>query len=109
MPVTSTARLNSSSTPIVSPRSNTSPTTGEPIVSPVTPGGPTLPSTLCAAAFAIACVPKPRLAFVVPPAIRIAPPFSANALAPMLIPVESASAANTVYSNLNVRVPVPPA
>ena len=89
--------MNTSNTSIVSPRSKVSPTVGELIVSSVTPGGPRLPFTLCATAFAIAFVPRPKLAAIVlSRASLIAPLFSVKALAPMLIPVESASAAATV-------------
>ena len=87
--------MNANATSIVSPRSKVSPTVGELIDTAVTPGGPMLPSTLCKAAFATALEPRPKLAAAVPPASTIAPPFSAKALAPMLIPSESLFAVTT--------------
>ena len=97
MPVTSTALLNVTVAATVSPRSKVSPTTGDAIDSAVTPGGPCAPSTLCDAAFAIAFVPRPRLAAVEPSrASTIVPPLSVSALAPMLNPSLSASDAATV-------------
>ena len=108
MPVTSTALLNVTVTAIVSPRSKVSPTTGEPIDNPLTLGGPCVPSTLCAAAFAIAFDPNPSPAAVAPSrASTIVPPFSASAFDPMPSPSESLSAACTVYRNVSVLVPVP--
>ena len=94
--VTVTAALNSTVTTTTSLNSNVLSAGASPIDTPVTPGGPRLPSTLCAAAFVIAWLPRPRFATAVPPAIRTVPPFSANALAPMLTPVESLSVAATV-------------
>ena len=88
--------LNVTCTSIVSLRSKVSPTAGEPIVKPVTDGATKVPSTLCAALFEIAFVPKLRVAADPPDrASLIVPPFSANALAPMLIPSVSVSAAAT--------------
>ena len=65
------------------------------------------PATLCPALFVTAWLPNPSTAFLVVPACRIVPPFSVNALAPMLIPTVSESAATTVYRNTSVSVPVP--
>ena len=81
-------------TEIVSSRSKASPITGEPTTTPVTPGGPWDPSTLWAAAAAIAFAAKPSLALA-PTLLRIVPPFSASAPAPTPIPSESESAAVT--------------
>ena len=94
-PVTSTALLNVTVATIVSPRSKVSPTGGEPKTRPLTPGGPWLASTLWAAAFAIACAPRPSAALVDVP-LRIVPPLSDSALAPTPIPSESASPTSTV-------------
>ena len=95
-------------TSIRSPRSNSSPTAGEPIATPVTSGGP--PSTLWLALFSIAFVPSPRLAATVPSrASLIDPLFSVSAVAPMLIPSVSASAFTTVYWKVKLSVPEPDA
>ena len=97
VPVTSTALVNVTVTSIRSPRSKVSPTAGDPTATPATLGGPRAPSTLWAAAAAIAFAPSPKLAAVLPSrASAIPPPFNASALAPMPTPVESASAAITV-------------
>ena len=96
VPVTSTALLNVTVAQMVSPRSKVSPTTGDATATPATPGGPRALSTLWAAAAAIAFVPRPRPAAVLPSrASAIVPPFSASAVAPMPIPSESASPAAT--------------
>ena len=49
------------------------------------------PATLWPVLFVTALAPSPKVASRAPPASRSVPPFSANALAPMLIPSESAS------------------
>ena len=101
VPVTSTARLNTSDTSIVSSRSKVSPTAGEPIDSAVTPGG--LPSTLWPALFDIELAPSPSDAAAAPGRTSLmAPPFSVSALAPMLMPSASISAAATAYRNTSV-------
>ena len=110
-PVTSTALLNVTVAAIVSPRSKVSPTTGSPIATPVTPAAPWLASTLCAAAFAIACALRLKSAdkLVPPRTSLIVPPFNAKASASMLIPSESASPTATTWRNVSVVVPVPEA
>ena len=60
-----------------------------------TAGTVVAPSTLWAAAFAIAFAPSPSAAFV-PVPLRIVPPFSVSAPAATLIPPLSASVARTV-------------
>ena len=68
-----------------------------PIATAVTAGATSLlPSTLWSAEFAIAALPRPSVALPVPPRNLIVPPFNANALAPMLMPFASASAACTM-------------
>ena len=66
------------------------------------------PFTLCAPALVIALAPSDSVASTAVPAFLIvAPDGAASALAPMLIPSASVSAATTAYSNTSVSVPVP--
>ena len=80
-----------------------SPTGGAATDNPTTPGGPWLPSTLCAAAFDTAVAPSPSAAATAPGRTSaIVPPFSVSALAAMLIPTVSASPGRTAYPNTSV-------
>ena len=93
---TSTARFHVTVTSIQSPALNVeSLDDGDEIDTPVTPV-PMLPSTLCAAAFAIAWAPSARFAFTVSPATLIVPPFSTST-GPTLNPSASLSDACTKY------------
>ena len=99
VPVTSTDRSNSTSTSIASVRPYVLSLAGAlDIATPVTPGATSfVPSTWYATASAKFHGAKVSRASVVVPVARIvAPPGSVKAFAPMLIPVESASAATTV-------------
>ena len=62
-----------------------------------------LPFTLWFAELAMARLPRPSVALVVPPRILIVPPFSVSALAAMLIPSASRSAGSTMCSKVRMK------
>ena len=76
------------------------------IVSAVGAGVVAGPFTWCPALFAMAWLPRPRVALV-PAALWIVPLFNASALAATLMPLASTSLAVTAYSNVSVLVPLP--
>ena len=111
VPVTTTGRVNDTSTSIRSVRPYVLSLAGALVIA--TPLGADVvnvpPATLWPVLFVIACTPSPSTAFVAPPDTRIVPLFSASAPDPMLKPSASASAATTTYRNASVSVPVPDA
>ena len=100
-PVTATGRPNATFTSIDSPSWYVLALAGVlDIVTALTAGVVNVPpATLWPPLFVTALAPSPKVASNVPPATLIVPPFSANALAPMLMPVESASPLATTYRN----------
>ena len=85
VPVTVTAMLKPTCTEITAPRVYVPPIGVLAKVTDATVGAVALPFTLCAAEFAIACMPRASAAFA-PPALRIVPPLSPSAPAATLIP-----------------------
>ena len=65
------------------------------------------PFTLWFVELAMAWVPRPSVAFVAPSRIVIVPLFSVSALAPMLMPSASTSAACTTWKNQSALEPLP--
>ena len=108
-PVSAKGRSKKSRTPISSPTSYVESLAGVVVNhTSLTTGAPaTLPSTLCAALFEIAWLPRPSAALVVPCPTTRTWPSQQSASAAMLIPFASESEGDTTYSNSSDDVPPP--